>query len=129
MATLEIRLLARSLDVLRRCAVEWPGTAPALSACSPISCSTATPPWRAQHLAFLFWPDSAETQAWTNLRNLLHTLMQSLPEGERFIRAEAQTVQWRSDAPFSLDVDSFQSAVKQADTAESLQAAVVRLCG
>ena len=60
-----------------------------------------------QHLAFLFWPDSAEAQARTNLRNLLHSLMQILPESERFVQAEAQTVQWRADAPFSLDVDRF----------------------
>jgi len=31
------------------------------------------------HLAFLFWPDSTEAQAYTNLRQLLYHLRQSLP--------------------------------------------------
>ena len=33
-----------------------------------------------QHLAFLFWPDSSEAQARTNLRNLLHKLRAALPQ-------------------------------------------------
>ena len=82
-----------------------------------------------QRLAFLFWPDSAEAQARTNLRSLLHNLLQSLPESERFVQAEAQTVQWRPDGPFSLDVDSFRTAVKQADSTEELQAAVALYAG
>ena len=82
-----------------------------------------------QRLAFLFWPDSAEAQARTNLRSLLHNLLQVLPESERFVQAEGQTVQWRPDGPFSLDVDCFRAAVKQADSAEELQAAVALYTG
>ncbi len=77
-----------------------------------------------QHLAFLFWPDSAEQQARTNLRNLLYSLKQTLPESERFLQTEEQTVQWRADAPSDLDVDRFCAAVKAAGSAEALQAAV-----
>lgn len=82
-----------------------------------------------QHLAFLFWPDSAEAQARANLRGLLHSLMQTLPEGERFVQAEAQTVQWRAGAPFSLDLDGFQTAVIQAGSAEQLEAAITLYTG
>ena len=33
-----------------------------------------------QHLAFLFWPDSTEEQARTNLRTLWHRLRRTLPD-------------------------------------------------
>ena len=33
-----------------------------------------------QHLAFLFWPDTSEAQARTNLRQLLHQLRHALPD-------------------------------------------------
>ena len=32
-----------------------------------------------QHLSFLFWPDSTEAQARTNLRYVLHQLRRSFP--------------------------------------------------
>ena len=41
-------------------------------------------PQSRSHLAFLFWPDSTEAQAHTNLRTLLHRLRQALPDGDRF---------------------------------------------
>ncbi|NIO70856.1 MAG: AAA family ATPase [Anaerolineae bacterium] len=70
------------------------------------------------HLAFLFWPDSTEAQAHTNLRNLLHLLRHALPDADRFLHADTQTLQWRADAPFTLDVADFESAVAQAERAE-----------
>jgi len=71
-----------------------------------------------QHLAFLLWPDTTEAQARTNLRQLLHALKQALPEAEQFVHAAAQTLQWRSEAPFRLDVAEFEQALTQADAAE-----------
>ncbi|HXV98389.1 MAG TPA: BTAD domain-containing putative transcriptional regulator, partial [Anaerolineae bacterium] len=62
------------------------------------------------HLAFLMWPDSAEAQARTNLRQQFHLLRHALPEADRFLQADAHTLQWRSEAPFSLDVADFESA-------------------
>jgi predicted ATPase/DNA-binding SARP family transcriptional activator len=69
-------------------------------------------------LAFLFWPDSSEAQARTNLRRELHQLRQALPEAERFLRIDAATLQWRSEAPFALDVGEFEDAVRQAEEAK-----------
>jgi DNA-binding SARP family transcriptional activator len=69
------------------------------------------------YLAFLFWPDSTEAQAHTNLRNLLYHLRQALPEADRFLYADSQTLQWRADAPFTLDVADFESALAQAEQA------------
>src|SRR5262245_20445012 len=71
-----------------------------------------------QYLAFQLWPDSSEAQARTNLRQLLHALKQTLPEDGQFVHADAQTLQWRSDAPFRLDVAEFEHALKAADEAE-----------
>lgn len=75
-----------------------------------------------QHLAFLFWPDTGEAQALTNLRNLLHKLRQALPEPERFLQADTQTVQWRPDAPCTLDVADFSSLAQSATQADLEQA-------
>jgi len=76
------------------------------------------------YLAFQFWPDSPESQARTNLRKLFHQLHQALPDADRFLRADAQTVQWRPDAPFSLDVAEFERAVAGAGSRQALQEAV-----
>jgi predicted ATPase/DNA-binding SARP family transcriptional activator len=71
-----------------------------------------------QHLAFRLWPDTSEAQARTNLRQLLHALKQALPAADHFVHADAQTLRWRSDAPFHLDVAEFEQALSQADAAE-----------
>ena len=67
-----------------------------------------------QQLAFLFWPDSNEAQARNNLRQLLHELRHGLPDADRFLQIDARTVAWRADAPFRLDVDDFEQALKAA---------------
>ena len=47
------------------------------------------------HLAFIFWPDTSEAQARTNLRNLLHHLRHALPEVDTYLYASGQALQWR----------------------------------
>ena len=71
------------------------------------------------HLAFLFWPDTTEAQARTNLRNLLHHLRHALPDADSYLDASAQTLQWRSDAPFTLDVADFEAALAHAEQAQA----------
>jgi predicted ATPase/DNA-binding SARP family transcriptional activator len=73
------------------------------------------------HLAFLLWPDTTDAQARSNLRQLVHSLKQTLPEAAHFVHADAQTLQWRRDAPFRLDVADFEEALTQADVAEQEQ--------
>jgi DNA-binding SARP family transcriptional activator/tetratricopeptide (TPR) repeat protein len=70
-----------------------------------------------QHLAFKFWPDSTESQALTNLRKALHILRHVLPKKECFLDITRRTVHWRTDAPCSVDVWDFETAVKQAEEA------------
>ncbi len=78
-----------------------------------------------QRLAFLFWPDSTEAQARSNLRNLLHTLGQALPNnGEHFIETDGQTVQWTTGTSYTLDVDTLLSSLDKAQTAQELQHAL-----
>jgi DNA-binding SARP family transcriptional activator len=76
-------------------------------------------PQSRHRLAFLFWPDSPEGQALTNLRNLLYRLRQDLPEADRFLRVDRNTLQWRSEAPFELDVARFEEALDRAEMALS----------
>lgn len=68
-----------------------------------------------QHLAFLFWADSTDAQARTNLRRIIHELRQVLPEVEQFIAIDNKTLQWRLDAPFTLDVMEFEQAIAVTD--------------
>ena len=67
-----------------------------------------------RHLAFTLWPDSSESQARTNLRRELHNLRQALPAADQFLSVETQTLQWRSDAPFTLDIADFEQALTAA---------------
>lgn len=61
------------------------------------------PPTR-QHLAFLFWPDSSETQARTNLRKLHSQLRQALPEADRYLWSDSHGIGWCNDGTAWLDV-------------------------
>jgi DNA-binding SARP family transcriptional activator/predicted ATPase len=68
-------------------------------------------------LSFMFWPDAPEPGARNNLRQLLHQLRQALPEPDRYLRADANSLQWVPDSSFSLDVATFESAVAEAEAA------------
>src|SRR6266566_3626349 len=71
-----------------------------------------------QHIAFLFWPDSTEKQAQTNLRKLIVSLRLALPDSELYIAVDRRTVQWRSDSPYTLDASEFERALDQLDDPE-----------
>lgn len=81
-------------------------------------------PQARSHLAFLLWPDSSETQAKTNLRNLFHLLRLALPENEQFLSADGPSLQWRPNAPFVLDVAEFERGVVEATSLPALRQAV-----
>ena len=70
-------------------------------------------PLSRQQLAFHFWSDSTDQQALKNLRTLLTRLRHALPDADHFIDVTAQTIQWRPNAPFTLDVAKFETAVAQ----------------
>lgn len=83
-----------------------------------------TAPQPRQSLAFLLFPDSSEAQARTNLRNLLHLLHEALPEAEQFLASDTQSLQWRPEARFTLDVEDFERAYHSATTIAEWQQAV-----
>lgn len=72
------------------------------------------------HLAFLLWPDSSEAQAHTNLRKALFHLRQALPELSQFLESGKHSIQWLTpeDAPWTLDVRSFELEMAQAEQAK-----------
>jgi DNA-binding SARP family transcriptional activator len=63
------------------------------------------------HLAFVFWPDSTESQARTNLRKLFLQLRRALPDADRFLAHDHLSIQWRKDAPYTLDVAELEEAL------------------
>jgi DNA-binding SARP family transcriptional activator/predicted ATPase len=116
--TLQIRLLGRF-------SVSYAGQpveglrAPRLQALLAYLVLHADAPVSRPHLAFTFWPDATEGSARNNLRQLLHQLRQALPEPDRFVFADASTVQWPAGAHWSLDATLFLEAVQEAAKAGS----------
>jgi DNA-binding SARP family transcriptional activator len=73
----------------------------------------ADAPQSRQHLAFLLWPASSESQARSNLRKLLYQLRQALPDPDRFLCYNNATVQWKPDAPYTTDVGELEQLLKE----------------
>ena len=71
-----------------------------------------------EHLAFLLWPESNESQARTNLRQLIHNLRRALPVECSLLITDNRTVRWRLDNSCSIDVNEFEAAVARAADAE-----------
>jgi DNA-binding SARP family transcriptional activator len=71
-----------------------------------------------QRLAFIFWPESNESQARTNLRNLIHVIRRAAPATERFIETSAGSMRWRSDPSNWVDLAAFVEAAERAERAD-----------
>jgi DNA-binding SARP family transcriptional activator/predicted ATPase len=67
-----------------------------------------------EQLAFLLWPESIESQARTNLRQLLHHLRRALPAECCYLEADNHSVQWRRDPACTVDVVEFETALARA---------------
>lgn len=78
-------------------------------------------PQSRSRIAYTLWPDSTDAQAHTNLRNLLFKLRMILPEVDPFLVVERQTLCWRPDALWSLDVMEFEDAIARAEQAHGRQ--------
>src|SRR5690242_12202979 len=74
-----------------------------------------------EHLAFTLWPASRESQARTNLRQLLHNLKRALPAQCNCLVADHFAVQWRQDGSCSVDAVDFKSAIAHAASARTEQ--------
>src|SRR5437762_379342 len=72
-----------------------------------------------ERLAFILWPASNESQARTNLRQLLHHLKRALPAECNLLVTNHFTVQWRQDASCTIDAIDFQAAIAEAGPART----------
>ncbi len=72
-----------------------------------------------EQLAFLLWPDSAESQARTNLRQLLHHLRRALPADCCPLASDNHTVQWQRGPACTVDVLEFEAALSDAAAARA----------
>ena len=72
-----------------------------------------------ERLAFTLWPASSESQARTNLRQLLHHLKRALPSGCNLLETSHLTVQWRADPSCAIDTLDFQAAIAAAGAARA----------
>lgn len=82
-----------------------------------------------QQLAFLFWPDSSEAQARSNLRTLWLRLRRVLPEADHFLAAGEMAVEWRSGGAYWLDVAAFEEGLQQAKASTPVETQVAALEG
>lgn len=75
-------------------------------------------PLSRQHLTFLFWPTSNETQAQIYLRKLLQYFRHSLLGADRSLQSDAKNIKWMPDGPLTIDVVEFENKIAQANAAE-----------
>ena len=71
-------------------------------------------------LAGLFWPDSSDEQALTNLRRELHQLRKSLPSSSSCLVSDVRSLRWAGGAQCSCDVVTFLDADRRAQGAAAL---------
>ena len=76
----------------------------------------ADAPQPREYLSFLLWPESNESQARTNLRQLLHHLRRALADVGCLL-TDNQTVHWQRDPACVIDVDEFEAAFRRAQEA------------
>jgi DNA-binding SARP family transcriptional activator/predicted ATPase len=74
-----------------------------------------------ERLAFTLWPESRDSQARTNLRQLLHNLKRVLPAECNSLVTDHFAVQWRLDASCAVDIIDFQAAIAEAANARAEQ--------
>jgi DNA-binding SARP family transcriptional activator len=74
-------------------------------------------PQHRSRIAFELWPDSEERQARTNLRKLLHDFRHSLPDIDKFVEIDNETVRWHPTGPAEVDVLRFRDAMAAGDLA------------
>ncbi|HLK62748.1 MAG TPA: AAA family ATPase [Bryobacteraceae bacterium] len=72
-----------------------------------------------ERLAFLLWPASSESQARTNLRQLLHHLKRALPPEGNWLEITNFTVRWLPDSACSIDTADFLAAVAKSAAART----------
>jgi DNA-binding SARP family transcriptional activator len=70
-------------------------------------------------VAAALWPESAEGQARTNLRNLIHQLRRAFPEIQRYLDCDGAALAWRHGSPVAVDVRELERALSSASAGET----------
>jgi DNA-binding SARP family transcriptional activator len=65
-------------------------------------------------IAAAFWPDTAEAQSLTNVRNLLHKLRTAWPDAASLLEFGRQQIQWKPDVGAWIDVHVFRRGLAEA---------------
>jgi DNA-binding SARP family transcriptional activator len=106
-------------------ALEVPGRSPqplafhsqrALELLAYLALNHAAPVPRIQ-VAGLFWPETAEEQALTNLRKVVHQLRRELPDANQYLDLDVGGMRIRLGAPVRIDAADFNSALQRATLA------------
>lgn len=113
---LEIRLLGEQSVKVDGAGLDVQRSTRTLGLLGYLLVHAGTPQLR-QHMAGVFWPQSSEGQARTNLRRELHQLRAVLPHADRFVAVDNTAVAWCDDAPCVVDLVEFQRAAAEADAA------------
>jgi len=82
-------------------------------------------PQTRQSLATLFWPDSSDSQARTNLRNALHLLRTHLPQVKECLHSDNKNVTWLDSAPARVDLLQFEARHQEAISATDSEVAQI----
>src|ERR1700756_1299289 len=72
-----------------------------------------------ERLAFMLWPASSESQARTNLRQLLHHLKRALPAESNVLVTDHFAVRWRRAPQCAIDVVDFHAEIGEAPSART----------
>ncbi|OQY86890.1 MAG: hypothetical protein B6D40_00455 [Anaerolineae bacterium UTCFX3] len=71
-----------------------------------------------RQVAYLFWPETGDEQARTNLRNLFHYFKKALPEADALLELDGQTIRWRDASNLNVDALQFRAALTAARAAQ-----------
>lgn len=72
-------------------------------------------PQSRRHVAYTFWPESTEKQAFNNLRNLIYVLRRAWPDVDGFLQVDDQTVGWKEGAALVVDVAAFERSIAEGE--------------
>ncbi|MFO7635669.1 MAG: bacterial transcriptional activator domain-containing protein, partial [Caldilinea sp.] len=78
-----------------------------------------------EQLAYMFWTDSSDMQARTNLRSVLASLRKQAPALAPYLQDDDAYLCWRTGQSQEFDVDAFESALQQAALLEDADDAVL----
>jgi tetratricopeptide (TPR) repeat protein len=86
-------------------------------------------PHARSHVAAIFWPESSDGQARTNLRKLVLELRRVIPSVDRHLHTTEHTIEWLAASPLTLDVDEFTGEIGPGASLVGLRRAVAAYRG